>query len=61
MTNRMLNRYIRSFKDARQGWIDILVKNPDSRDAPANILAINTKIEFLRSVWNWSEDGEEQE
>lgn len=57
MSNRMLARYINTFKDTRQEWIDILVKNPDSHDAPRYIMSINAKIELLRTLWNFNEEG----
>lgn len=58
MTNKMLARYINSFKESRQDWIDILNNNPDSADAPKYIVEINAKIDLLRSFWNWREEGE---
>lgn len=59
MTNKMINRYIKGFVESRQNWIDVLIQNPSSTQAPEMILAINHKIELLRTFWNWSDESEE--
>ncbi len=56
MTNKQISRFIREFEDARQGWIDILVKNPGSVQAAEMILSVNHKIEFLRTLYNYAEE-----
>lgn len=58
MSNKMLARFIKTFQESRQEWIDTLVKNPDATDAAQHVVAINSKIELLRGLWNWSEEGE---
>lgn len=58
MTNKQIARFIESFKEVRQEWIDILVKNPDRSSAAQNIISVNAKIELLRTMWNFSEEGE---
>lgn len=60
MDNRQINRYIKAFSEARQGWLDILVSNPDSVQAAQHILSCNNKIEFLRTMWSWSDETVEQ-
>ena len=57
MTNKMLARYIESFKATRSVWLDILVENPDSTAAAQHIVSINSKIELMRSLWNWSDES----
>lgn len=58
MDNRQIVRHIESFKKIRKGWIDILVGNPDDATAVSHIMSINAKIELLRVLWNFSEEGE---
>jgi hypothetical protein len=60
MDNRQINRQIKAFSESRQRWIDILLKNPDSVQAAQYILSCNSKIEFLRVLWNWSDESVEQ-
>lgn len=43
-------RFIREFENAREGWLDILNRNPDSTQAAEHILSINHKIEFLKTL-----------
>ena len=59
MNNRQINQYIKAFSKARQGWIDILLKNPDSVQAAQHILSCNSKIEFLRIMWSWADESVE--
>lgn len=58
MSNRQLARLIKNFKEIRQEWIDILVANPESQDAPRYILSINSKIELLQTFWTFDDDEE---
>ena len=60
MDNRQINRQIMALSEARQSWIELLLKNPDSVEAAQFILSCNTKIEFLRVLWNWSDESVEQ-
>lgn len=52
MTNKQILRQILNFREARLGWLEILAKNGDSVQAAQHILSINTKIEFLKTLWN---------
>lgn len=56
MNNRQIARQVRDWQRVRADWIDILVKNPGSRDAPVHIMSINSKIELLQNFWNWSDE-----
>lgn len=56
MTNKQIDRMIAAFSKTRQDWIDILVKNPDSTDAAQYILSINSKIELLKSMYDYSQE-----
>lgn len=58
MTNKQITRYIEAFKESRREWVDILVRNHDHTNAASTIVIINAKIELLRSMWNWNEEGE---
>lgn len=58
MSNKMLTRYINTFKQTRQDWIDILNKNPDHSTAAHHILTLNAQITLLRVLWNFNEEGE---
>lgn len=57
MDNRMIVRYVRAFQETRQDWLDRLVANPDSTQACQHILSINSKIELLLTLWNWSDES----
>jgi len=56
VNNKQIVRHVNAFAEARQGWIDILLRDPDSITAVQHILSINSKIELLKTLWNWSED-----
>lgn len=59
MDNKMIARYVRAFQVTRKDWIDALVKNPGHPSAPRYIMSINSKIELLTSMWNWSDESVE--
>lgn len=54
----MLARYIEEFKRIRQEWIELLVNNPNYTLAAQHIVSVNAKIELLRSLWNFAQEGE---
>jgi hypothetical protein len=56
MNNRQIARLINEFKRMRVEWLDMLVKNPEYTDAAQHIVTINSKIELLRSLWNWNDE-----
>lgn len=43
-------KLIESFEEARQSWIDILIKNPDNLLASSSIFSINSKIDLLKTL-----------
>lgn len=55
MNNRQIVQQVKAFRTARQGWIDQLSKNGDSVVAAQHVLSINSKIELLLTMWNWSD------
>lgn len=59
MNNRQINQHLEMFAGARQGWIDILLKDTESTQAAQHILSINNKVELLRVMWNWSDESVE--
>lgn len=59
MNNRQINQHIKAFSEARQGWIDILLRRPDSVEAAQHILSCNHKIELLRNMWSWGDESVE--
>lgn len=56
MNNKQISQHVRSFRDAREGWIDALTKS-DSVQAAQHVLSINSKIELLMTMWNWSDES----
>lgn len=56
MSNREISRSIRAFQEARNGWLDMLVKNPRNNTAASEIVSINHKIELLECWWSWSDE-----
>lgn len=59
MNNTQINQHLKMFDEARQGWIDILLKNRESTDAVNHIASINAKCELLRTMWNWYDESVE--
>lgn len=59
MNNRQINQHIRAFSESRDQWIAILAQQPESISAAQHILAINSKIELLRTMWNWADESVE--
>lgn len=51
---------VRAFEKNRQGWLDILVDNPDRLDAAQMIVDINCKLQFIRGLkpTDYDEDSE---
>ena len=45
-----IRAHIRTFRIARQGWLDILTQNPDSLEAAQHIVSINAKIDLLNTM-----------
>lgn len=58
MTNREIARFVRELRKCRDEWMVVLVKT-DSVEAAQHVLSINTKIEFVLSLWNWSDESTE--
>jgi len=59
MDYRQIDRHIRQFKEAREGWMEILsVTKGESSDAAKHILTINAKIELLRTLRTYPDDYE---
>lgn len=57
MNNRQIAQNIKAFREARQGWLDILNgSNGDSVQAAQHVLSCNSKIELLTTMWNWSDE-----
>lgn len=57
MSEKEARRYIKTFEEARAGWIEILIKYPDSVEAAQHILSCNNKIEFIRILGNaWGDE-----
>lgn len=59
MTNKEIVRFIKSFRNARDGWLKILVANPDSVEAAQTIASVNSKIEVFKTLWNWHDESVE--
>jgi hypothetical protein len=59
MNNKQISRYIKSFREARDGWLDILHGNPDSVQAAQHVFSINSKIEFLKTLYNYAVDTDD--
>jgi hypothetical protein len=57
MKNWQIAQQVKNFQEIRQDWIDILVKRPGSNEAAAHIMSINSKIELLQTMWNWSDES----
>lgn len=49
---------VKSFREAREGWVEAAIKR-DSVTAAAHIMSINSKIEYLLTSWNWSDESVE--
>ncbi len=61
MTNKQINRELKSWASIRQDWIDRLVKQPSNNQACLHIIQINSKMEMLRCQWNWNDELVEME
>lgn len=59
MTNKQINRHLEEFSKSRRDWLEILVENPGHTEAAQHIISINSKMELLRSLWNWGDDSVE--
>ena len=61
MNNRQIVQNIKAFREARQGWMDRLNSShgQDSVEAAQHVLSCNSKIEFLKILWNWSDESVE--
>lgn len=57
MTNRQLSRLIKAFLDTRREWIEILNSNPYNSDAAQHIIACNSKLELLSTMWDWTDES----
>lgn len=57
MTNKQINRYLKSFSQTRRQWVDTLNTNPAHDTACQAILAINAKMELLRGFWDWNDES----
>lgn len=57
MDNRQILNHIEEHRNARSQWMTILNTSPDSIAAAQHILAINTRIELLKTLWNWSDES----
>lgn len=55
MSNREIIRYINGLRTARATWVKAAT-NDDSVEAASHIMSINSKIEFLKISWNWSDE-----
>lgn len=42
--------HVEAFEEARQGWLDILVKNPNNTAAAEMIVKINAKLDLIRTL-----------
>lgn len=58
MTNKQLDREIKSFMKLRRQWVDMLNKNPENTSAAEHVIRINAQIDLLRTYWGWAEEGE---
>lgn len=56
MGNRQINVLLKSFDKDRRVWIDMLSKSPSYSEAAQRILSINSKMELLRTFWDWSDE-----
>lgn len=56
LSNKMINRHIDNLRKAREGWLLSLERTPDSVVCAQHILSINTKIELLNSLKDYSQE-----
>ena len=54
MNNKQIVRQVKHFREARENWLRAL-NSSDSVQAAQQVLSINSKIELLLSMWNWSD------
>lgn len=54
LTNKQIARFIQGLRECRQDWLERLEHNGDSVAAAQHILSINSKIEFLTTLYNYS-------
>lgn len=55
MKNFQIVSFVEDLRDIREDWVAGATKR-DSVNAAQHILSINTKIELLLSMWNWSDE-----
>ena len=57
MNNRQIVQNVKAFREARQGWMDMLNgHDKDSVQAAQHVLSCNSKIELLLTMWNWADE-----
>lgn len=57
MSNKQINQQLKAFDNARKTWVEIMVESNGASNAAAQmILSINSKMELLRTLWNWSDE-----
>lgn len=43
-------RHLESLRDRRDGWLSILVKNPDNLQASEKIVILNSQIQYINDL-----------
>jgi hypothetical protein len=51
--------HLEALRSARDGWLEILSKNPDSVEAAGKIVTINSQIQYIQSMKWLSGDYED--